>query len=120
MTYKKEYDSMLIDHMSKGLSFESFGAVVNVTVDTLDLWLVEEPSFDNAEKIGSLHRKLLWEKMGLIGAQGKATGFDRQAWEMLKPPNSPRRRKFDRNKVQGLTRDITQKVKALPRQVKET
>lgn len=89
--YNKEYASQLIDHMSKGLSFESFGAVISVTVDQLDNWISNHDDFDEAEKIGTLHRRLIWEKMGLIGAQGKS-GFDRQAWELLKPPNRPRRR----------------------------
>jgi hypothetical protein len=43
---------MLIEHMTKGLSFESFSAVINVNRDTLYNWEKSHEMFFDAKKIG--------------------------------------------------------------------
>jgi hypothetical protein len=43
---------MVIDHMSKGYSFESFGADVNCSRKTLYNWAEENPEFMDAKKVG--------------------------------------------------------------------
>lgn len=46
--YKPEYCEMLIEHMSKGKSFESFGAVVNCGRATLYNWRRDHSDFLDA------------------------------------------------------------------------
>lgn len=78
--YREEYDEILIDHMSKGLSFESFGAVVDVYKEALYEWVKKHPSFANAKKTGSLKSQLFWEKIGISGTVGKINGFNNGSW----------------------------------------
>jgi hypothetical protein len=68
--FKKEYCDQLIDHMKEGLSFESFGAIVDCCKDTLYLWLREYPEFFDAKKRGTLHSQLWWEREGKRGMWG--------------------------------------------------
>lgn len=49
--YKSEYCQMLIEHMSQGFSFSTFGAVVNVGRTTLYDWVDEYPEFKEAKEI---------------------------------------------------------------------
>ena len=69
--YNQEYCSLLIKHMSKGYSFSSFGAVINVTASTLFSWLKKYSEFAEAKEIGRLHELHTWEKIHL---QCAATG----------------------------------------------
>lgn len=50
--YKDEYCQMLIDHMSKGFSFESFGGIVNCSSRTLENWTQAHDEFLEAKQIG--------------------------------------------------------------------
>lgn len=50
--YKSEYCQMLIDHMSEGFSFRSFGAVVECGRATLYRWADAHPEFARAKQIG--------------------------------------------------------------------
>lgn len=64
--YKEEYCQMLIDHMSKGYSFESFAGTVSCTGRTLDNWVLRHPEFKEAKGIGlkkglAFLEKLLFE-----------------------------------------------------------
>ena len=63
--YKQEYCQMLIDHMSTGLSFESFAAVIKVNRDSLYEWEKVHPDFSDAKKIGLDNCLLFWEKLGI-------------------------------------------------------
>lgn len=63
--YKKEYCEMLIEHMSKGLSFESFAAIPRVCDDTLREWEKVNPDFSAAKKIAFQLNRLFWEKLGI-------------------------------------------------------
>lgn len=55
---------MLIDHMAQGLSFETFGAVVDVVKATLYRWVDEKPEFRDAKEMGTLKSQAFWEKLG--------------------------------------------------------
>lgn len=57
----EEYSIMLVEHMSKGYSFEAFGAVVYAGKETLYIWLKEYPFFANAKKVGESLSRLFWE-----------------------------------------------------------
>lgn len=66
--YKPEYCDLLIQHMrDEGLSFESFGGVVDVCRDTLYEWANQHPEFSDAKKRGESHGRLYWEKRGRDG-----------------------------------------------------
>ena len=51
--YKPEYCQAVIDHMSKGFSFEAFAGSILVAVDSLYEWTAVHPNFSEAKKIGN-------------------------------------------------------------------
>lgn len=65
--YKPEYCQLLIEHMSTGLSFESFAAVIKVNRDTLYAWEKDYPEFSDAKKEAFEQNLLFWEKHGIDG-----------------------------------------------------
>lgn len=54
--YKPEYCQMLIDHMTEGYSFESFGGLITTTRDNLYHWCTIHEAFSYAKKIGRLRQ----------------------------------------------------------------
>ena len=71
---------MLIEHMKQGLSFDAFGAVVNVTRKTLYNWTRAFPDFQESKEIGESHSRMVWEKMGMVliargGGNGSAATY---------------------------------------------
>ena len=56
--------------MAKGLSFYSFGAVVNASAPTLNAWKKRHEDFGEAAFIGEEHCRMLWEKIGIAQAIG--------------------------------------------------
>lgn len=78
--YKPEYCQMLIDHMEKGLSFESFAGTINACDDTLRNWANRYPEFFNARKEGYAKNRAFWEKLGMAGLTGKIAGFNASVW----------------------------------------
>ena len=73
----REYDPKLcdelIDHMSKGYSFETFGALVHHSKDTLYRWLKEYPEFSDAYEIARIKCQMFWERGGISGTFGLRT-----------------------------------------------
>jgi len=63
--YKPEYCDRLIEWMSKGMSFETFGHEVGVVKDTLYGWVREYPEFSDAKKRAFLAAQVFWEKMAI-------------------------------------------------------
>ena len=59
--YRPEYCEKLIEHMTKGLSFEAFAGVLGVTKQTLYNWAEENPQFLDSKKIGTEKARLWWE-----------------------------------------------------------
>lgn len=74
--YKKEYCQKLIDYMSEGLSFDSFGAEVKVSRVTLYNWIEKYPEFQDAKSEGEMRSLQWWEKIGRSGMVGKIKGFN--------------------------------------------
>lgn len=74
--FEDEYCDMLIEHMSKGLSFESFAGVVDVCKQTLYNWKNDHPEFLDAVNRGTEKSRLFWERLGIAGAAGKREGFN--------------------------------------------
>lgn len=78
--YKREFCAMLIEHMSQGLSFVSFGAIAKVSEVTLHQWAKDKPEFATAKAEAELKGLLWWEKAGLAGMVNKIDGFKPAIW----------------------------------------
>jgi len=63
--YKPEYDQLLIDHLSQGLSLGSFNVPGNVSYRTIINWTKEYKSFAEARDIGEKARLGLLEEEGI-------------------------------------------------------
>ena len=64
-TYEDRFCDLLIDHMTKGYSFESFAAITNTCKDTLYEWVKVHPEFSDAKKRATDKSRLFWEKVGI-------------------------------------------------------
>jgi len=78
--YKPEYCQQLIDHMSQGLSFESFAANLNTWAGTLYRWEQEFSEFREAKNIGFERCRAFYEKAGVAGMMGKVKNFNQTVW----------------------------------------
>lgn len=67
---------MVVAHMSQGLSFESFGAEIDVHRDTLYEWASKHDAFSDAMKRGQAKSQLFYEKLLITGAMGKLKNFN--------------------------------------------
>lgn len=65
--YDSSYPQMLIEHMDKGFSFESFGGVVRVARRTLYLWLDAHEEFREAYDVAISCSLRFWEQHGIDG-----------------------------------------------------
>ena len=65
--YKKEFCEQLVEHMSQGLSFESFAAVIDVNQDTLYEWAKVHEDFSESKKAARNKCMLFWERAGIQG-----------------------------------------------------
>lgn len=63
--YKPEYCDKLIEHMAKGLSFESFAGSVGVCRNTLYDWAKAHPEFDKAKDMALERARIFWEQLGI-------------------------------------------------------
>ena len=69
--YKPEYCKMLIDHMAKGFSFETFGADILVGRRTLYQWVDEHLDFREAKEVGHAQAQKLFEQISIAKLSGK-------------------------------------------------
>lgn len=81
--YKPEYCDMLIEHMSQGLSYETFAAVLSVSLDSLYEWEHKHPLFSEAKKEGRQKQRMTFEKIGMNAALGKIKDFNATAYVWL-------------------------------------
>ncbi len=65
--YKRKYCKMLIEHMCKGYSFESFAADLDTCKQTLYTWLEVHPEFLDAKKLATAKSMKWWEGQGVKG-----------------------------------------------------
>lgn len=63
--YRPEYCQMLIDHMAKGFSYETFGATIGVARATVFNWEKDNPQFLDAKKNAFDLCQIFWEKIGI-------------------------------------------------------
>ncbi len=77
--YDPAFCEQLIEHMSKGFSFEAFGGVIGVARATLYNWEEAHPEFLDAKRIGQSRSQHFWEGKGIDGLdQGK--NFNATTW----------------------------------------
>jgi len=81
--YKKEYCDLLIDHMSKGFSFESFAGKVNTCKQTIYTWLDKNPEFVDAKKRATAKCLEFWEAAGIEGIFNR-TDYDENGKPLVK------------------------------------
>ena len=80
--YKPEYCELLIEHMGRGFSFESFGGKILVASQTLYAWCEAHPEFSDAKQIGTELGREWWEGQGRRGLQKGAKEFHGQVWSI--------------------------------------
>ena len=79
--YKEEYCQKLIDHMSKGYSFESFAGEIEVSREVLYDWCDKHEQFLHSKNIAFDKCQLFWEKMGMSGMwSDKQQSFNASMW----------------------------------------
>lgn len=78
--YRPEYCEQLINHMSQGLSFETFGAMIDVDRDTLYEWAKVHEDFSDAKKTAFAKSQLFYERMGVAIMAGKVERANVTAW----------------------------------------
>lgn len=78
--YRPEYCQKLVDHMSQGYSYESFPAVVKVSLQTIYDWEKANPDYLEAKKRAFVESRLFWERIGIEGAVGGLEKFNATAW----------------------------------------
>jgi hypothetical protein len=66
--YKPEYCEMLIEHMAKGYSFESFAGITKTCKDTIYHWAKIHPEFSEAKKQAFEQSRLFWETLAIENA----------------------------------------------------
>lgn len=76
--YKEEYCQKLIEHMSQGLSYETFGVTIGVHLDTCYEWEKRHSKFSEAKKIAFNACQLYWELEGKKGMHRK--DFNAAIW----------------------------------------
>lgn len=84
--YSSCWCDMLVEHMEKGLSFESFAGVVGISRAKLYHFVHPQngiPEFIDAQKEGQAKSLLIWEKMGIGLVTGKfGKGANGVVWMM--------------------------------------
>jgi len=75
--YDDSYPDLLINHLSKGYSFESFGGTIGVVRSTIFQWALDIPEFKAAKEIGYQKSLSFYEKLLSAKVSGqKIEGFD--------------------------------------------
>lgn len=79
--YYKEYCLLLIEHMTKGMTYTSFAGhpEVRVAVSTLYEWELKNPEFSEAKKRGEAASEYFLLNLGLDSLADKQ-GFNNTAW----------------------------------------
>lgn len=68
--YEPLFCDMLVDHMSKGQSFNSFAGVIKVTIPTIKRWEELHEEFATARELGEALSLTYWEQEATDNANG--------------------------------------------------
>lgn len=71
---------MLVKHMSEGMGFRSFAAVIDVNPDSLYEWEKKHPDFSDAIKKARANLEKFFEQIGRSAMAGKLPGFNATAF----------------------------------------
>jgi len=63
--YEPRFCDMLIEHMAKGYSFESFASISDTCKDTLYEWVKTHPEFSDARKKALDKNRYWWESQAI-------------------------------------------------------
>lgn len=72
--YDPDYGPLLIYHMGKGYTYQSFATIIGVSGQTVNNWLKAYPDFKFCKEIAENRMKLKWERIILESAQGLVKG----------------------------------------------
>lgn len=75
-SFKPEYCDLLLDHMEKGYSFESFAGVVRKSKQTIYDWTEANAEFLDAKKVGLELSRLYWERKAIDHMNGVVSKED--------------------------------------------
>ena len=79
--YREEYCEMVIEHMSKGYSFESFAGAIGTHKQVLYSWAEKFPEFNDSKKIAFEKCRVWWESQGMDGLWSSKEGsFNSSNW----------------------------------------
>lgn len=80
--FRPEMCELLIEHMSKGLSYESFGATLTPRIGraTLYHWESTHPEWKQAKDVGQTAMELFLERIGIAGMTGQLKNFNATVW----------------------------------------
>ena len=78
--YKKEYCKKLIDHMAKGLSFQTFAVSIGTVRSVTYEWVKKYPEFAAAKQEAEDHCRIFWERLGTGIAAGKLKNGNPAVW----------------------------------------
>lgn len=81
--YRPEYCQMLIEHMSRGGSYSSFGSVIKVSSQTLYNWEEAFPAWKDARGMALCEAENFYINLGLDLVRGKFEGGNAAAWKFL-------------------------------------
>ena len=109
--YRPEYCQMLMDHMSKGLSFESFAGVLVTTKATLYNWTELFPEFLYSKQIGTELNRLFYEQEGIKGMINETPFFNDRVWRL----NMLNRFRDDWSENQNIKHEVTEVKKSVIR-----
>ena len=78
--YKPEYCQLLIEHMSKGMSFRSFAGSISCGIRTIYDWCDRHPEFKEAKEVAQGKCETFYTNLGLdlatgVIEKGNATAF---------------------------------------------
>lgn len=72
--YREEYCQLLIEHMSAGYSYETFGATIDVARSTVFNWEEQFPEFLDAKRKAFDKCQQFWETIGIQGIWNEPNG----------------------------------------------
>lgn len=78
--WRSELCQMLVDHMSMGLSFDSFPAVCGISRSTLYNFLDSRKEFREAYDLAISKCRLFYEKLGIAIMTGRVEGGNPAIW----------------------------------------
>lgn len=99
---------MLIDHMAKGYSYESFAGLIGVCKQTIYSFEKYQEYLDS-KKVAFEKNRLFWEKAGITGMfmGGKDNPFNSTVWVFNM------KNRFNWSDKKETTHDITEKTSKL-------